>query len=751
MGTQNLNNFYFNKLDSKINYSSYFDIYLASDERDYNSDVIWSNEIIDYNDGNKLPVWIDLTASTCSTQPTLNCSSQSGEPQVILSKNYWPGATSTCDCPYTGSPGGTHSAYTICDIRLTGIDNGLLTGMTTSTASTNTNCITIYDNIPTGQEFNKHYYDKRFKMHQVTASTYSPNNISYNIGSSNGIISGYHQMLNGGFYQGFWKLYGYPYEVIPTRPEVGWSMSTYLKLVPTGSTSGSCFSITDNPCLGTTTLNDVYPDNVGIFFYMGARAENKFWSSGATESGCTTFTGSCKPTGLTGDTCNGLTGYTSVNNTNCCNEQLSAVTLNPEVLPKPQSVSADTYSNSFAVRLTPDFKIGYRALRFTGSCVTTGSSTTCTTGKTFDCGYSVEESYSDTICPALITSGQCQESWIQVDVVFKRYVSLNGCDLQNMGGVNDLIRIRTDRFQRYASDDVRRCDGEYPVFTDDGYFDFTCSGSTVASWIDERDLRLGDLVFYINGRPVYTVNNFEEIIPRQLNTHKEKQVGVPFNMSWGGGSQGLYENMTFGSTGCTGNPPYQQDSNDLGLLIEKNFAGTFMGGISQFMYYLKPLTADEIYHNFEVNSERYSLFDCEICEHCDKGCVQCDAPSPSIPSECDSTTSYQWTFCSGTGTLGSIYSGYTNTPLVLDYAPGVNPIYECGRYNSQLTWEYLGSPTVGSVLKFVILGAPASVGEVCLEYVGTGTNQPTSSIQGVSFTTTVYSGGTPSQNCIDCT
>ena len=49
MGTQNLNNFYFNKLDSKLNYSSYYDIFLAADEKDFNSEVIYSSNIIDIN------------------------------------------------------------------------------------------------------------------------------------------------------------------------------------------------------------------------------------------------------------------------------------------------------------------------------------------------------------------------------------------------------------------------------------------------------------------------------------------------------------------------------------------------------------------------------------------------------------------------------------------------------------------------------------------------------------------------------
>ena len=57
----------------------------------------------------------------------------------------------------------------------------------------------------------------------------------------------------------------------------------------------------------------------------------------------------------------------------------------------------------------------------------------------------------------------------------------------------------------------------------------------------ERWLRTGVLTIFVNGRPVFVDNDFEEIIPRRLNTDPQKQVGVPYNMSWGGGSQGLID------------------------------------------------------------------------------------------------------------------------------------------------------------------------------------------------------------------
>ena len=65
MGTQNLNNYSFNKVDAKISYDSYYDLFLASDEKDYNAQVLYSNNIIDYGDGDKLPVLIDLNDGDC--------------------------------------------------------------------------------------------------------------------------------------------------------------------------------------------------------------------------------------------------------------------------------------------------------------------------------------------------------------------------------------------------------------------------------------------------------------------------------------------------------------------------------------------------------------------------------------------------------------------------------------------------------------------------------------------------------------
>ena len=77
-------------------------------------------------------------------------------------------------------------------------------------------------------------------------------------------------------------------------------------------------------------------------------------------------------------------------------------------------------------------------------------------------------------------------------------------------------------------------------------------------WITSSKYRKGRLKIYINGQIFHTIEDFEEVIPRALSTDKEKQVGVPFNVSWGGGTQGLRENLTFSSTTLPFGP-YIQD------------------------------------------------------------------------------------------------------------------------------------------------------------------------------------------------
>ena len=127
----------------------------------------------------------------------------------------------------------------------------------------------------------------------------------------------------------------------------------------------------------------------------------------------------------------------------------------------------------------------------------------------------------------------------------------------------------------------------------------------------------------------FTIDDFEEVIPRGLNTDKEKQVGVPFNVSWGGGTQGLHENLIPSSCDNLVSDYIQDpesfptpalDNSSLSglttnILLEQEFGGTFEGGISQFRMYVEPLDATEVRHNFNVLKNKFKLFD-PFCPDC---------------------------------------------------------------------------------------------------------------------------------------
>jgi len=583
MPSQNINSFYYPKFSMGLGYGQYFDLTLAADERTYDEEVVFSSNVIGLNDGNRLPISIQLDNSNNTLQSPIAFGDYISNNTLISSNYYNPNNVDfSCYTAYTG----------ICDVGLVGTDNGLFTGLTGQT-------LYYIKGIDNTHKFDPHYRDSRFKMHPVRSLVNSPNErfsgrskeTVYNIVSKSAVTEGYYQDLYGGFYQGFYKLKGYDYEVFPERVNKGWTAEMVLKP-----------RITDEYFINSTTqqyLNDIYPSNSGTFFYFGTRAENKFYHEASGEpqsdSGYTRVTENltclntcgCSDTGVTNSDCVSVyptSGTTTVHNTGC------------------------------------------NCGKITGDCVTTG---TCeTTGVTFQTGYTITEVLSDPIYD--ICGLQCgdtdEERWVMISAVFERYTTIEECDLENLGGLNNLRVVTTQ-----SSIDGKSYKLISPPETHPGSkperrihkirFD--------NNWFDELNYRLGTLKLYVNGYLFLVIEDFEEIIPRELNTEKEKQVGVPFNLSFGGGTQGLHDHLIF--SGCSlPNGPYMQDPElfpnnilsattlsglSTNILLEQNFGGTFMGGISQFRMYVEPLGSPQVQHNFRVLKNKFNLFDfwCPDC------------------------------------------------------------------------------------------------------------------------------------------
>jgi hypothetical protein len=639
MPTQNLNSFYYPRYKSILNFGQYFDLTLASDERDYNEEVVFSNLLIAENDGNRLPINIDLSSQSCSQQFVIDFG-QYYSANTLVSKNYYNPNNEDLSC---------YSAFTgLCDVGLVGTDNGLYTEMSGET-------LYYSMGIRNDYKFHPHYYDRRFKMHPVTGYTSLPNqvfsgrpkNVIYNIDSEYSDFVGYYEELYGGFYQGFYKLFGFDYEVFPERVNKGWTVETLIR--PRNIDQHSILS-------GQTYLNNIYSGNSGTFFYFGTRAENKYYhfaiGSPESDSGYTrTFTSglteistcACSNTGVTNSECHYVypkSATTAYHNIGCgcgaCTEQIPVQPLDPKF---------DVVSNALSLRLSgcpANPRICVKYIKITGDCITTGSCET--TGVTFQTGYTITEvctepiyDVCDYICTAIT-----EDRWVMVSTVFERYTSMEDCDLLNLGGLNDL---RVETYQSSINGTT------YNLIMPPE----THSGGTKENkvfkvrfdnkWFDETWYRLGRLKIYANGYLFLIIENFEEIIPRELNTEKEKQIGVPFNISFGGGTQGLHDHLIFSSSTLPYGP-YQQDpelfpNNILSattysglstdILLEQNFGGTFMGGISQFRMYTEPLGSPSIQHNFRILEQQYQLFN--------YWCPNCLTPTTPTPTPTVSPTS----------------------------------------------------------------------------------------------------------------
>ena len=722
MAGQNINQYVKPNWSLKLNLESN-DMSLTSDERDFNQEVVFSPYLIAQTYGNRLPVYFDIDNPE-SVQPLELLYKEYNPNNIFVSQNYYNGDNLDLTC---------FTAQTSCDIGLTGTDNGLVTDIKGDEINFTNG---FFDE---SLKFERLYFDRRLKMFQVTGYTDSPNvrfsgfdkTVLYEVVSKEDSVGKYHE-LYGGFYQGFYKLFGYDYEILPERMNKGWTVEMLLKPRLINEYT---------PSSGETTLNEIYPENKNMFFYFGARAENKYYhhadgtpncfvsgytrvttplagclqtcaccnvnvtnsrcifvypprsvdnlhdphvnygcnkckgifevsascGCGCYDPHCTTcgwecqthtcellitlpelpqvdivgeilsttinfdlcevepLTPVCTPTCTTCDscdTCYDTTGYTSIENT-CESNPLF-----------------DAMDNALGFKLCGEPEnpqIGVRVLRFTGDCVTTGSCST--TGITYTTGYTVDEYCTPPIYPFCLEQNPewlLEEHWFQVNFVWERYTWLDNCDLWYRGGLGDITE------EKYLESLANNTMALITV----PYTHQLCNidpekikwVSLNEKWLLDKEYRNGRLKIYVNGKLFYTIEDFKEIIPRALTTDKEKQVGVPYNISWGGGTQGLRENLIL--SGCTlGENPYIQDpeclpTNDFegttfegsktNIVLEQTFAGTFEGAISQFRMYMTPLSAPEVKHNFNLLKDKFNMFNPD-CPNCDtQVCVEGD-------------------------------------------------------------------------------------------------------------------------------
>lgn len=570
-----INNYYFNNMGARLWDIDNQDFWLSSDNQGVCLDYAMSNQdgcsgkydVI--RDG--LVLWMDISKTGTTIDGSSLTSLMTWEDAVI---EYSSGSTTNCDCflPLPTNPTG----ITLCDWGLTGVDNGrfdMLSGITI-TLTEEDNKIILYP--VTGYTVNNAFsvgtkgkYD--YPWFFRTGST-----------TPDGCQVGETICLTGGFYQGYFKL-----DLEKPNP---------IKLSANSATNGC----------GNTNGFQVNNE------YANVDPDALKWDLGPTNFDCGVGNGGWSmETWIKWDNsfCSGSTGNTL--NQNFTGNTGFFFYIGTRAENKFRNVflgESGLYTCDGVIPLSSDES---------GPSVTTdGQSWFTKSGRDCSCGPNQTTELVNTVT----TTTYCDE------------LSENALGFRITPEGRIGYRKMTVDGHNYWCEESGVTGGSHYMITgtkmEEGYSpDFTISGDTqkwhhiVVTYSQnsvKNGLPAGTLRFWVNGRVVYRVENFIGLKLRPLNEYSSKQLGVPYNISWGGGSQGLVESQTFGGP----------DPEDQNLPIATYFTGTFEGELSQLRFYDRPLNLLEIRNNLYGECNRYcveetyggSLIKQPSLIFCDDGC-----------------------------------------------------------------------------------------------------------------------------------
>jgi hypothetical protein len=368
----------------------------------------------------------------------------------------------------------------------------------------------------------------------------------------------YYNKLNGGFYQGFYKIFGQNVEWFPARAKKGWTvdMVVHFPMDLSGTTSGTTSGET---CV---ILNDIYPNNSGFIFYIGTRAENKFADQTTievqrleTEYSVTPLNTNNLYTYNSLITLDGLTNYIGYfNYYNGLMYTGRNYTTDSQPLQYHQKYGDLTY-NAFGIRVTNDGKIGYRTIYPTDVCYS---------GATQEVSGITNNSF-------IMEPDDPCVNYTKALIVTK-YFTIEECYTKK-----PIINVSENKFLNITG-----------VFERDFAYGDNCQ-------LKYGDYKKGSFSIYLNGFLVFRNKNFIEVMPHELDTDSKYQEGVPFNISFGGGTQNLMDFISLDNT------------KHINTVLEKFFAGTFLGGVKSFKMHCVPLYTVEVKKEFRSIADMYDL------------------------------------------------------------------------------------------------------------------------------------------------
>lgn len=562
--------------DYKLTNEDYWDFHLALD----------SFSVLELND-QCLSAYIDITDVECIDGVNL------------LSKSNY-----TWEQAY-------NDGVTFQNIGLTGVDNGLFTY--DKDHITNKEFLDIFTNSSLTFE----PADYRLHLNRIEG-----NNKIYSYDAE---ITEEGAKLNGGFFQGFFKDASNQYQVLPHILENGWQIEVTLKKEDFERT---------NPIM---RLNDHYPDNKGIFFFIGARAENKWWNYYNVEENFdeseTNYLNleilpfepvKAEPTipylniEYLGNNYNGADNKYSVASLFDVGYKVyefkgdpndKNVLLNYIATDEPIDKTTITTKNGLNINTNDEVFIDTDN-KFLLFDQTKNGYTTCTWGET-------EENTQFTI--QMEKKPETDNYFLLFNQTENGYTTCNIDDY--LSSVKDKYDINADLYNNALafiindegkigyrctikdceSDDISTTTefSKYPLIKDNEWHTISIRiKPSETEWVTKYDcpnLRSKKgltmkFFIYVDGYLKMVSQDVPIIDLRALNTQAEKQEGVPFNISLGGGTQGLCDSVSL---------DYKTPPKNV-LFTEKNYAGSFIGWIKDFKFYSCPQNLTALRNNLNI-------------------------------------------------------------------------------------------------------------------------------------------------------
>lgn len=247
--------------------------------------------------------------------------------------------------------------------------------------------------------------------------------------------------------------------------------------------------------------------------------------------------------------------------------------------------------NNLSFGFTPDGRVKWTAIHYSGVCQSGYTET-----------YYTASGATPTICMDDPTKD------FNLTIVFERNNYYDGCDIENSGGWNDLIRgpHAVDGEPNFVTEVTGSSVADQVTvgYTITNGMHVVLSGETPTyqyieelnkNWADERSRRLGTLKIYLNGRPIYKLKNWEEVIPSTRGVQ-------PFIQSWGGG------------TGLMGNV----------------HNGVCCFNVKKIQYYEEPLNFVHVRHHYLTSIKpNFNIKECGVlCDNVPSGFVK-PTPTPT--------------------------------------------------------------------------------------------------------------------------